>query len=122
VVTANDSLYGPFAGFAGLVARLRASAADVVGLTESLEIRRHFQSYLLAFKPRALRSAAFRAFWRGVRVGGRQEVIDRYELALVDRMEAAGLTAEALFPAGQGRNNPTLTDWRALIVDGFPYI
>lgn len=122
VVTANDSVYGPLDGFPALVARLRDTPADVVGVIESLEYRRHFQSFLLAFGPRALSSRAFRRFWHGVRVGDRQWVIDRYELRLLDRLTRAGLSALALFPAAAGDRNPTLQGWRALIERGFPFI
>jgi O-antigen biosynthesis protein len=123
LVIANDSVYGPLAGFDEMVARLRASSTDVVGLTESFETVRHLQSYLVAFKPKALRSDAFWKFWDGVRLGGRQHVINSYELTLANRMTRGGLTTEALFPTNPKRyGNPTHQDWRWLLDNGFPYI
>jgi O-antigen biosynthesis protein len=123
LVIVNDSVYGPLGGFDEMVARIRASAADVVGLTESFEACRHFQSYLIAFKDRALHSDAFWRFWEGVRLGGRQHVINNYELTLANRMDRGGLTTAALFPGNPQRyGNPTHQDWRWLIENGFPYI
>jgi lipopolysaccharide biosynthesis protein len=123
LVTANDSVFGPVESFPGMIERVRASGADVIGLTESHEIRRHFQSYVVFYKPRAVRSSAFRRFWARVRTGDREFVIDRYELTLLSRMEAAGLRCEALFPlSAEAGPNPTLSDWRGLLDRGFPFV
>lgn len=123
VAIANDSVYGPFDNFVDMLGRVRASPADIVGLTESQEIRPHFQSFVIFFKHNAVRSRIFRRFWRSVRSGDRQWVIDRYELQLVSQFKKFGLTAEALFPTAAGEpGNPTLSNWRALIQSGFPFI
>jgi hypothetical protein len=123
VAIANDSVYGPFDSFAAMLDRVRASPADIVGLTESHEIRPHFQSFVMFFKHEALRSRIFHRFWRGVRNGDRQWVIEHYELQMVSRFVNAGLSAEALFPSAPGEPaNPTLSNWRALIRSGFPFI
>ena len=45
----------------------------------------------------------------------------RYELGMVRAFERAGLRCAALFPCLDERN-PTLTRWRGLIEDGFPYL
>jgi lipopolysaccharide biosynthesis protein len=124
LVTANDSVYGPFDNFGSMLARVRACSADVVGLTESFQVRRHFQSYMLFFKASALASTAFRSFWMGVRGGSRPYVVTNYELTLIERMEAGGLSTTALFPADRSRpaTDPTLRDWQILIDSGFPFI
>lgn len=123
VVTANDSIYGPLAGFHDMVEAARASDADVVGLVESYEIQRHFQSFILFFQRAAPSSKAFKAFWRGVRTGDRRWVIDHYELKLMEWMTKGGLKASALFPADPNAPcNPTLTDWRGLVAAGFPFV
>jgi lipopolysaccharide biosynthesis protein len=125
IAITNDSLYGPFNGFDNILARVKTSTADIVGLTESMEVQRHFQSYMLFFKRSAVTSRTFWKFWRRVRGGDRQYVIDQYELRLINRMEAAGLSAVSLFPARNGsstKSNPTLTRWRELIDQGFPFI
>lgn len=123
VAIANDSIYGPFDNFGDMLGRVRTSKADIIGLTESHEIRRHFQSFVIFFKHNAVRSRIFRRFWRSVQNGDRQWVIDRYELNLVSYFENSGFIVEALFPAALHEMlNPTLSNWRELIQRGFPFI
>lgn len=120
---ANDSVYGPTVDFSQMLRRVADSPADVVGATDSYEQTYHLQSYLLFFKPRALRDPAFMRFWRAVRIGDRQQVIDLYETALARRFRRAGLAVEALYPtAPTFRGNRTLTDWKGLLDAGFPFI
>jgi hypothetical protein len=121
VALANDSIYGPLDTFKQMLKRVRVMDADVIGATESLELGRHFQSFLLFFKPRALNSDAFWRFWRSVRAGGRFIAVYRYEIGLVRALERAGLRCSALFRSSD-RRNPTLSRWRGLIEEGFPYI
>jgi len=123
VVVANDSVYGPTAGFQTMLQRVVQSTADVVSATDSYEQTYHIQSYLLFFKPRALRHPAFLKFWQAVRIGNRQQVIDLYETALARYFLRNGLTVKALFPtASTFRGNRTLTDWKGLLDAGFPFI
>ena len=121
VALANDSMYGPLDTFGPMIKRVRMTDADVIGATESREFGRHFQSFLLFFRPRALNSDAFWKFWRKVRAGGRIIAVYRYELGLVKALERAGLRCVALFPSRDSRN-PTLTRWRSLIDEGLPYL
>jgi lipopolysaccharide biosynthesis protein len=121
VALANDSMFGPLNSFGSMLARVRAADADVIGTTESLEFGRHFQSFLLFFKSRALNSVPFWLFWSGVRAGGRIVAICRYERGIFKALTKAGLRCLALFPSSDTRN-PTLTRWRSLIDSGFPYL
>lgn len=121
VALANDSMYGPLDTFGQMLERARAIDCDVIGAVESLEFGRHFQSFLLLFRPRALNSDAFWAFWRKVRAGGRIIAVYRYELGLLSALERAGLRCVALFKSSDTRN-PTLTGWRQLIDQGLPYL
>ena len=118
---ANDSMYGPLNTFGKMIERARELDADVVGVTESVQFGRHFQSFLIFFKRRALKSRAFQKFWSNVRAGGRTLAVYRYELGLVRTLERAALRCAALFPSADWRN-PTLTRWRELIEDGLPYL
>ena len=123
LATVNDSVFGPLRSFPTMLQAVEAAPADVIGLTESQELGRHFQSYVLFFKARALRDPVFGRFWGSVRPGDRQFVIDHYETQLLPIMEQAGLTCASLFPPPAGvTNNPTLQGWRALIEAGFPYV
>ena len=67
VLMANDSVYGPVRPLDALLSRIDFGAADVWGCTESWQSRYHLQSYLMAFSPRVVGSAAWRDFWAGVR-------------------------------------------------------
>jgi lipopolysaccharide biosynthesis protein len=119
---ANDSVYGPFNSFSAMLDRVRKSDADIIGLTESYQITRHFQSYTIFFRQSALCHPTFIKFWRNVRTGGRDFVIQNYELKFLLRMERAGLRALALYPAIERESNPTLMFWRELIMSGFPFL
>lgn len=120
---ANDSVLGPSSGFASVLERAARSDADLVGFVESNERARHLQSFALLYKPDALRSHAFRRFWGSVRSGGREYVVNNYEIKMRARFEAAGLKTEALHPVhGDRWYNPTISDWRALLSAGFPYL
>lgn len=124
----NDSVVGPLdsARFAEMMVRLRASKADVVGLTACGGPVPHLQSYFLCFGARALASPALRRFLAGVRVlPAKGLVIDVYEVTLTRQLEAAGLTAEALFPSpSSDPHSPddTTVRWRMLLDAGFPFI
>ncbi len=120
----NDSVIGPLGegAYRAMMARVRASAADVVALTESREHRWHLQSYFLFLRPTALRHAQLQAFFNAVRIlDDKQAVIDDYEVALAGEVVAAGLKVEALFAKG-AEANPTLFAWRALLAEGFPFL
>ncbi len=125
----NDSVIGPTndMAFAALLRRIRESRADLIGLTESFHQTWHFQSYFLAVKPNALSSAAFREFigsvvaYQGAADVVRDQVIKRYELRLAQKLKAAGLRCEALFPA-QDIYTPTASHWKRLLLSGFPFV
>lgn len=120
---ANDSTLGPSARFDAMLDRVDRSDADVIGLTESRQVRPHFQSYVLFFKARALHARSLRRFWSAVRSGGRDYVIAHYETTLLARAKAAALRTATLFPSTDPEvGNPTLTGWRNLLEQGFPYI
>lgn len=124
----NDSVVGPLdaSAFTRLMAQLRASPADAIGLTESLAPQRHLQSYFLAFNAAALRHPAWQAFFaRVLNWPDKSQVIDVCETRLTALLNAAGLRCEALFPARGDdplSSDDTSLRWQALIDAGFPYI
>lgn len=120
---ANDSVYGPLDGFDVLLERVKASVGDIVGMTDSYERVHHLQSYLVFYKPGALRSPVFRKFWKKRPLGDRLEVIVQGELPLLRMMTGGGLKVEVLFPAASDRAiNTTLGPWRELLAAGFPFV
>ncbi|MEO7007830.1 MAG: rhamnan synthesis F family protein [Caldimonas sp.] len=124
----NDSIVGPLdpTAFERMLARIRTSQADVVGLTEALLPRRHLQSYFLAFGPRALRGGAVgRVFGRVRNWPDKGQVIDIHESRLTALLEAEGLRCEALFPSLSGdplSSDDTSLRWAELVRAGFPYL
>lgn len=120
----NDSVI-PATGdrrLADLIGRVRASAADFVGLTESHEYRWHLQSYFLALKPGALSSFTLQHFFGAAQiVDDKDAIIRRFELPLARLAEEAGCRIEVLFP-GQAALNPVLNEWDALLAQGFPFV
>ncbi|MDQ0346409.1 rhamnan synthesis F family protein [Ancylobacter vacuolatus] len=118
----NDSLVGPFsdAAMQAVMARVRASEAQIVSLTDNYEFRHHLQSYFLVAKDQGVAELA--AFLSGVQwLQSKQDVILSYELNVLAAFQTKGLTSEALFPS-RGHTNPTTTQWRELIEQGFPFI
>jgi len=124
----NDSIVGPLdrVKFAALLDRLRASDADVVGLTANFVPHPHLQSFFLAFGPRALAAPVLRAVFDGMHALPTKElVIDAYETALTRQLAAAGLSVAALFEPlydDPRSADDTLLRWRELIDAGFPFV
>lgn len=131
---ANDSVYGPM-GKAGstilrqLIDRMAATGCDFFCVTESLQVRRHYQSYFLGFRKSCLRSAAFRRYCEDIRLlSDKHEIIQRYEIGLLGRLTQHGLRGEALIPATPPKSalapkpNPTLHRWREALAAGSPFV
>lgn len=128
LILTNDSVYGPVspAAFAHSIARVRSSRAAVVALTANDEFRPHLMSYFTAYTARGLATAEIAQFWsKEVRsYKDKEQVIHRYEVKSIDRLNEAGISFEVLFPTrpGAAPTNPTLTYWRDLLDDGFPFL
>ena len=124
----NDSMVGPLdaGAFDRLLARIRATTADVVGLTEALLPARHLQSYFLVFGPRALHGGSVaRLFARVRNWPAKLQVIDVHETRLTALLEAEGLRTEALFPSLSGdslSSDDTALRWAELVQRGLPYL
>lgn len=127
----NDSVFGPMSSFDDMLRRVDASGADVISLIDSYEDRKHFQSFYIVFKNRAMKSEAITSFWRSViDFSNKNEVIREYELNLRTYVEDAGLKTQILFPidsylgsSPEGfHDNPTLVKWRELLKAGFPFV
>ncbi|RYD85425.1 MAG: hypothetical protein EOP61_38895, partial [Sphingomonadales bacterium] len=120
----NDSVL-PATGdgrIGAIIDRVRASDADLIGLTESHEWRWHVQSYFLAVKPRLLSSRSFHGFMDDLRLLSRKDhVIRAYEIRLGEMAEGIDQKVEILFPSATAIN-PTLFGWRQLIADGMPFV
>jgi Rhamnan synthesis protein F len=118
----NDSVIGPLnAGrFSSAFNRIRASTAQLIGLTDSVEIAHHLQSYFLIAKAEGV--AALADFLAGVKAyRNKDDVIFHYEIPLSRQFRNLGLKIEALFPSTT-RGNQTIAHWRELIERGCPFV
>lgn len=128
VVLVNDSLLGPvdLAAFQRLIARIRHSSADVLGLTRNLALQPHLQSFFLVFQHAALTRGLFACAMQTVRnLRTKDDVIGLYENYLTAHLQASGLRCEAVFPPlsdDPHRANDTLFRWETLLRQGFPYV
>jgi hypothetical protein len=124
----NDSIVGPTDSqcFSTLLQRVRASSADLVGLTEALTPLPHLQSFFLVFQRRLADGAELARFFDGVLCfHEKSTVIDVYETRFTRRMRSAGYACEALFPAlsdDPHASNDTYFRWTELLALGFPYV
>lgn len=122
----NDSLAGPFASPAPLFEGFLATRSRFWGLTDSLELEPHVQSYCLGFKGGLLEHTELLRFWRGIRVEvDKRRIIERYEIALSRLVRRMGITPVVAFPAAEvveGPVNPSVFGWRRLIERGFPFV
>ncbi len=120
----NDSVIGPVnqAAFRAVLQRVREGRCDAMGLTASLERGYHVQSFFLALKAQALRSACFQAFVLGIQsLRNKEDAINVYEIRLTAVLRAAGLSVAAVFePADHA--NPAIHQWEALLEAGFPFV
>lgn len=99
LLIANDSVYGPLASLADMLARVDFDEADLWGATDSWQRRYHLQSYFLLAGRQALTSPAWQEFWRNVRqVSSKQWVIAHYEIGLTQKLLQAGLRCRPLWP------------------------
>jgi lipopolysaccharide biosynthesis protein len=123
----NDSIFGPFGRYEDVFQRVKASKAALIALTESFQVRRHYQSYFLSFNGRLARKYRIQDFWNQIEnLPTKQEVIQRYEVGLLEHCLSLGMTSEALFPAAVSRfapvGNPTHNGWQDLVRQGYPYM
>ena len=124
----NDSIVGPLdtIAFDRLMARIRSSTADVLGLTRSADPPPHLQSFFLVFNQRALQSGLLqRECRRVVCLPTKALVIDVYEKGLTKWLSQQGLRCEAMFQSPVEDPlcaNATGLYWDVLIDAGFPYI
>jgi len=129
IIFINDSIFGPVTKFSlqKVLEKIESSEADYIALTQSWQIKHHYQSYFFAFKSRAICHPGVRRVWTTLqRVENRHEVIIRYEVPMLDTMKHLGLKTEIMFPLGERDfekdMNPTLDHWCELLEEGFPFI
>ncbi len=92
----NDSVITVEKTLSETISKVKAVEADLIGIIESWEFRRHYQSWALFYRRGALSSASFNRFWGNVKNVSRQQAIIKYELELLEFFQGAGLRCSAL--------------------------
>lgn len=109
VYLVNDSVYGPFSDLRPLLDTIDFEQADIWGITESWQHHYHLQSFFLACGEKAIRSPAWRHFWRSVRpIPCKDWVIRHCEVGFTRALARGGISIAALYP------NTTLLDDKEL--------
>lgn len=108
LICANDSVYGPTSPLGPVLADPRVADADAWGMCLSVQgnVARghrpapHLQSWFMAFRRPVLESREFTEFWsRVVPLLSKDDVIDRYEIGLSERLQNAGFRLAAIYDA-----------------------
>ena len=107
VLLVNDSVLGPVAPLAPILARMQGRPAEVMGMTDSRMYVEHLQSYFLMFKtPRSVDALATFLYNRPP-LPDKASVVQHGELALYGHLRQRGITAGAEF------GYETVLDWTA---------
>lgn len=95
LVLTNDSYYGPLYPWSGVLAQ---ADSDIFGVTDSHGMAYHLMSYFVLYNRRALHSAEFRRYWRGVRMVPtilKTLIIYAYEVGMSQKFQQAGYSISA---------------------------
>ncbi|WP_019956606.1 rhamnan synthesis F family protein [Yoonia vestfoldensis] len=134
LVFTNDSVFmlpnliGPF------IEKLRSETADFVGLTDSLAISPHVQTYFFQFQGPALLNPQLQNFWASVQVfKNKEDVIKEYEVKLLQHVtDDWRLTSNVMFSLKKilpfasnldcANFNVTHSYWEHLVTLGMPFV
>lgn len=121
----NDSNAGPFSSIKPVLNKLENSQFDLTGITDSLQIRYHLQSYFLHLNNRTLNNESVKRFWLNVRHHeDKFQVIQSYELGFTSLVQAQNLYAGAIYPwnlVSDYWENPSIHGATRLLELGFPF-
>jgi hypothetical protein len=101
VIWANDSMIGPLGSLETLLEKITASKVDLWAITDSQDIKYHFQSYFWGIKKTVNQffpviDAFF--FYRHALPKNKAEAIENYELEAYTFFRQQGLNIDILFP------------------------
>jgi len=92
----NDSTFGPIYPIVSLFDSMQNQKCDFWGITSSLLISNHLQSYFLVFKKDILQSTVFNDFWSNLCIlEDKDEIIKQYEVGLSTILYSKGYTGDS---------------------------
>jgi lipopolysaccharide biosynthesis protein len=128
LVLTNSSVFGPLTSLAQTFQSMEGTPCDFWGMTDSLEIEYHIQSFFIVFRNAVLKSGQVQAFFASVLpYRHKWQVIRSYELGLthfmLDQGFVPGVVASVQDPALRlGVCNPCIWAPVALTKLGVPYV
>ncbi|HVW65206.1 MAG TPA: rhamnan synthesis F family protein [Nitrosospira sp.] len=135
VLLANDSVIGPLFNISGIIEKLEANRADVLGMTDCYQFHPHLQSYFLYCKKHVAISKEFNRFFscidvfefkmaiiRKYEVGFSRLLQRRFKLSALYNLET--ILNQASYSARPKKwIDPTFHLWKPLITElNFPFI
>lgn len=132
----NSSIFGPLRPLEPYFEEMSQSPCDYWGMTESIQIANHIQSYFLVLKRPVLESDSFQSFFDAVLpFKDKSQTIRSYEVGLSVMLNEAGFVGapyvefQDLFPTGAlgklfkfKKRNPTCFYPLRLIEHGMPFV
>ena len=123
LVMTNGSMHGPISPMDHIVAKM--DAFGTWGMTESMDFRRHIQSWWLGFGADSLGHPGFDRYWGRVRPAtNKWGTILAHELRWADELSLAGPAVPYVSVEQHGcAGNPLFFGWRELIEEfGMPFV
>jgi lipopolysaccharide biosynthesis protein len=147
VLLTNSSVIGPLFDLSPMFEEMQSRACDFWGLTHSVNVQPHIQSYFVCFRSRLTTAPVWEEFWRRVddKLNKRQ-VIRKYEVQFKTIFESHGFVGDTYLPQmrksgmervffrrlnsplplfvvlDKNRTNPTIHSPLELIESGLPYL
>jgi lipopolysaccharide biosynthesis protein len=124
----NDSMVGPLTEsmFSGMLQKIRASSADMVGLTSNQDPIFHLQSFFLVFSEKIQKNEDFINFFKSLwQLPSKDMVIDFYETRMTRFIENLGYSAQAIYKTNSApteKSDAVIHSIDALASLNFPYI
>lgn len=102
ILLTNDSVYGPMINLNPILKK--SKKFDMYGMTDSIEINYHLQSYFIIYNERILKDKNFIGFWKSVKLlkhdtkAFKQKIIIEYEVGGSQFFMGLGYKLGAEFP------------------------
>ena len=91
VIIANDSCYAPLHDLTNMFFKMEQRQCDFWGVSQSLQIKQHLQSYFLAFRKNLFINKVFKEFWESIVIGENKiEIVQKYEVGLTSFFSRTG--------------------------------